>query len=145
MKVLYVLRQISDQLVPFHSFYLSCPSRKFQFIGLFYHLCYEISGHPSLRQVVQIDKICIFMCRITMVYSFLITRCPNIHFTKLNYVISGFFNQYESILYFRTDFKSVSSVLFLLFVFSFAKVLSYRFISSSLLRDLWPSVAKRSR
>ena len=57
----------------------------------------------------------------------------------------GFFNQYESILYFRTDFKSVSSVLFLLFVFSFAKVLSYRFISSSLLRDLWPSVAKRSR
>ena len=89
MKVLYVLRQISDQLVPFYSFYLSCPSRKFWFIGLFYHLCYEISGHPSLRQVVQIDKICIFMCRITMVYSFLITRCPNIHFTKLNHVISG--------------------------------------------------------
>ena len=57
----------------------------------------------------------------------------------------GFFNQYESILCFRTDFKSVSSVLFLLFVFSFAKVLVYRFISSSLLRDLWPSVAKRSR
>ena len=57
----------------------------------------------------------------------------------------GFFNQYESILCFRTDFKSVSSVLFLLFVFSFAKVLVYRFISSYLLRDLWPSVAKRSR
>ena len=57
----------------------------------------------------------------------------------------GFFNQYESILCFQTDFKSVSSVLFLLFVFSFAKVLVYRFISSSLLRDLWPSVAKRSR
>ena len=57
----------------------------------------------------------------------------------------GFFNQYESILCFRTDFKSVSSVLFLLFVFSFAKVLVYRFISSSLLRDLWRSVAKRSR
>ena len=57
----------------------------------------------------------------------------------------GFFNQYESILCFRTDFKSVSFVLFLLFVFSFAKVLVYRFISSSLLRDLWPSVAKRSR
>ena len=57
----------------------------------------------------------------------------------------GFFNQYESILCFRTDFKSVSSVLFLLFVFSFAKVLVYRFISSSLLWDLWPSVAKRSR
>ena len=57
----------------------------------------------------------------------------------------GFFNQYESILCFRTDFKSVSSVLILLFVFSFAKVLVYRFISPSLLRDLWPSVAKRSR
>ena len=57
----------------------------------------------------------------------------------------GFFNQYECVLCFRTDFKSVSSVLFLLFVFSFAKVLVYRFISSSLLRDLWPSVAKRSR
>ena len=57
----------------------------------------------------------------------------------------GFFNQYESVLCFRTDFKSVSSVLFLLFVFSFAKVLVYRFISSSLLRDPWPSVAKRSR
>ena len=57
----------------------------------------------------------------------------------------GFFNQYESVLCFRTDFKSVSSVLFLLFVFSFAKVLVYRFNSSSLLRDLWPSVAKRSR
>ena len=56
-----------------------------------------------------------------------------------------FFNQYESVLCFRTDFKSVSSVLFLLFVFSFAKVLVYRFISSSLLRDLWRSVAKRSR
>ena len=57
----------------------------------------------------------------------------------------GFFNQFESILCFQTDFKSVSSVLFLLFVFSFAKVLVYRFISSYLLRDLWPSVAKRSR
>ena len=57
----------------------------------------------------------------------------------------GFFNQYESALCFRTDFKSVSSVSFPLFVFSFAKVSVYRFISSSLVRDLWPSVAKRSR
>ena len=78
MKVLYVFGQISNQLVPFHSFYLSFPSRKFQFIGLFHHLCYEISGHLSLREVVQIDEICIFMCRMTMVYSFLITRCPRL-------------------------------------------------------------------
>ena len=45
----------------------------------------------------------------------------------------GFFNQYESALCFRADFKSVSSVLFLLFVLSFAKVLVYRSISSYLL------------
>ena len=78
MKVLYVFGQISNQLVPFNSFYFCCPSRKFQFIALFHHVCYEFSGHLSLRQVVPIDKVFIFMCRMTMVYSFLITRCPRL-------------------------------------------------------------------
>ena len=64
MKVFYIFGQISNQSVPFYSFYLSFPSRKFYLIGLFHHLCYEISGHLSLREVVQIDEICIFMCRI---------------------------------------------------------------------------------
>ena len=78
MKVFYIFGQISNQSVPFYSFYLSFPSRKFYLIGLFHHLCYEISGHLSLREVVEIDEICIFMCRMTMVYSFLITRCPRL-------------------------------------------------------------------
>ena len=78
MKALYVFGQISHHLIPFYSIYLSCSSRKFEYIDLFHHLCYEISGHLSLGQVVQIDKVCIFFCQVTVVYSFLITWCPRL-------------------------------------------------------------------
>ena len=57
MKVLYAFGQITNRLLPFYSI----------------HFCHEISSHLLLRQVIQINYVCIVMYQITMVYSFLIT------------------------------------------------------------------------